>query len=150
MRIKQTIKAGSGLIFAAFFIAFSSINFANASTVVIVSKDSPVTQLTQHQVRQIFLKQNKYFPGGSSAIPIDQTANRVIKKDFYQSVAHMTGAQWMSYWSKLVFTGKKNPPRLSADSTGVVKLVASGNHFIGYIDSESVDNQVKVVYALPN
>lgn len=144
--IQARILLASALLLASVFY----INSVNASTVVIVSKDNPVTSLTQLEVKQLFLKQNKYFPGGSAVLPIDQTPNQAVKKDFYQSVAHMTGSQWLAYWSKLIFTGKKNPPRLAADNLDVVELVASSPKYIGYIDSDSIDNRVKVVYSVPH
>lgn len=149
MRINQAIKIRTILACALLLIVVSAMNSANASVVVIVSKDSSVSSLTQSEVKQLFLKQNKYFPGGNVALPLDQRPTQKIKRSFYQSVARMNSSQWLAYWSKLVFTGKMNPPRLLGDDQDVLKLVASDPQFIGYIDSTSLNEHVKVVYSAP-
>ena len=48
------------------------------------------------------------------------------------------------YWSKLIFTGKGQPPR-SAKPGRSQKLVANNPNTIAYIDKGSVDSSVKVV-----
>ena len=150
MEIHPIIPTRILLVCALLLASVFCINSVNASTVVIVNKDNPVASLTQAEIKQLFLKQNKYFPNGSAVLPVDQNPGQAIKKDFYQSVAHMTGSQWLAYWSKLIFTGKKNPPRLAADNLDVVELVASNPKYIGYIDLDSIDSRVKVVYSVPN
>ena len=51
-------------------------------------------------------------------------------------------------WSRLIFTGKAQPPKEMPDAAAVKKAVAADPKAIGYIQKSEVDSTVKVVLAL--
>ena len=51
-------------------------------------------------------------------------------------------------WSRIVFTGKGQPPTEVPDSSAVKKAVAAQPNVVGYIDKSAVDASVKVVLFL--
>ena len=53
------------------------------------------------------------------------------------------------YWSKLMFSGKGQPPREVGDDAAVKAWVASNPDAIGYIDGKFVDGSVKVLFIIP-
>ena len=57
-------------------------------------------------------------------------------------------SQLTSYWSKITFTGKGQPPQRESNDTSVKELVASNPNLIGYIDSSMVDDSVKVIFRM--
>lgn len=122
-------------------------NMAMADVVVVVSSKSAVSTLTGAQATDIFLGKTSTFPGGGQAVPIDQKEGSAIRDEFYTKVAGKSGAQVKAYWSKIIFSGKGQPPKEVADSAAVKKLIADNPNLIGYIDKSSVDGSVKTVFA---
>lgn len=122
-------------------------NMALAEVVVVVSAKSAVTALTASQAADIFLGKSKEFPSGGQAIPIDQNEGSAIRDEFYTKVAGKSAAQVKAYWSKIIFSGKGQPPKEVADSAAVKKLIADNPNVIGYIDKAAVDSSLKTVLA---
>jgi ABC-type phosphate transport system substrate-binding protein len=116
--------------------------------VVIVSARNPVTALRQEQVAEIFLSQTGQFPSGRAAVAIDQPLGAPRRDEFYNRVLAKTPVMVKSYWTKMVFTGRGQPPREVAGSEAVKKLVAANPELIGYIDSDVLDDSVRPVLVL--
>jgi ABC-type phosphate transport system substrate-binding protein len=125
-----------------FFFIFTC---ARADVVVVVSAKSTVDSLTKSQVSNIFLGKTSSFPNGDKAIAIDQKDGSSEWIDFYKKVSGKSGSQLKSYWAKLIFSGRKQPPKQLADSSEVKKSVSSNPSQISYIAEEAVDSSVKVV-----
>lgn len=118
---------------------------ADAGVVVIVSADSPVESLSKDDVSDIFLAKKSSFPGGDTAVPVDQTENSADRDSFHELVTGMSGRQLKSYWSRLVFSGKGEPPE-EVENAEIVSLIAGNPNRIGYVDSSRVTDSVKVVF----
>ncbi|MEW9900939.1 phosphate ABC transporter substrate-binding protein [Chitinivorax sp. PXF-14] len=118
---------------------------AQAEIAVIVSAKSPVGNLSGDQVSQIFLGKSNNFPGGGPAIPVDQAEGSAAREDFYTKVTGKSAAQVKAYWSKLIFTGKGQPPKEVGGDKDVKKLIADNPNMVGYIEKGAVDGSVKVI-----
>jgi ABC-type phosphate transport system substrate-binding protein len=118
---------------------------ATADVVAVVSAKSPVTALSKSQVVDIFLGRASRFPNGVQAVPIDQADGSVARAEFYAKVADKSAAQLKAYWSKIIFTGRGQPPPAVSNSNEVKKRLSENPAAIGYIDANSVDDTVKVV-----
>jgi ABC-type phosphate transport system substrate-binding protein len=116
-----------------------------ADLVVIVSAKSPVNALRPEQVADIFLAQTGRFPGGEQAVALDLPVGSPLRNDFYTAVAAKSPAMMKAYWTKMVFTGRGQPPRELASSAAVRRMVAENPAMIGYIDRAALDASVKVV-----
>ncbi|MGV7207275.1 phosphate ABC transporter substrate-binding protein [Oxalobacteraceae bacterium A2-2] len=116
-----------------------------ADLVVVVSAHSPVNALRADQVAEIFLAQNGHFPGGEDAAALDLPVGHPLRDEFYAKVAGKTPAMMKAHWTKMVFTGRGQPPREVASSAAVRKLVADNPGMIGYIDRSALDASVKTV-----
>jgi ABC-type phosphate transport system substrate-binding protein len=118
---------------------------ARADVVVVVSASSSVDSLTKNQVSDIFLGKTSSFPNGTKAIAIDQKDGSSERIDFYKKVSGKSSSQLKSYWAKLIFSGRKPPPKQLANGTEVKKSVSSNPSQISYIAEEALDSSVKVV-----
>jgi ABC-type phosphate transport system substrate-binding protein len=118
---------------------------AAGELVVIVSSKSPVSALRQEQVADIFLGQIASFPGGLEAIALDQSIGSPERDEFYSKVASKTRPLVKAYWTKMIFTGRGQPPREIGGSAAVRKMVADNPSLIGYIDKSALDASVKTV-----
>lgn len=118
---------------------------AAGELVVIVSAKSPVSVLRQDQVADIFLGQMGNFPGGLEAVALDQRIGSPERDEFYSKVTAKTPPLVKAYWSKMIFTGRGQPPREVAGSAAIRKMVADNPSLIGYIDKSALDPSVKAV-----
>jgi ABC-type phosphate transport system substrate-binding protein len=116
-----------------------------AELVVIVSARSQVTALRPDQVAAIFLGQTARFPDGLEAVPLDQPLGSPLRNEFYQRVASKTPALLKAHWSKMVFTGRGQPPAEVLDSAAVRRRVADNPELIGYIERGALDSSVRQV-----
>ncbi len=127
----------------AFVVAAGAAH--GADLVVIVSAKSAVTALRADQVAAIFLGQAARFPDGVEAVPLDQRLGSPLRDEFYARVANKSPALLKAHWSKLVFTGRGQPPAEIPDSAAVRRRVADDPDAIGYIEHGALDASVRAV-----
>jgi ABC-type phosphate transport system substrate-binding protein len=121
------------------------VGAAGADVVAVVAAKSPISTLSKNQVVDIFLGKSARFPNGGAAVPIDQSEGSVLRDEFYSNFAGKSAAQIKACWSKIIFTGRGQPPKAVAGSLAMKKLIAENPAAIGYIDAAMVDESVKVV-----
>jgi ABC-type phosphate transport system substrate-binding protein len=131
---------------AALGLALSLASMAAAAdVVVVVSAKSIVTTLSKSQAVDIFLGTVSRFPNGVLAVPIDQTDGSGIRDEFYSKVAGRSPSQIKAYWSKIIFTGRGQPPKTVSNSIEMKKRLAENPTAIGYIEDSMVDDSVRVL-----
>jgi ABC-type phosphate transport system substrate-binding protein len=118
---------------------------AAADVVVVVSAKSTQSELTDAQVADIFLGRSTRFPDGTRAVPIDLGEGSALRDVFYSSFAGRSAAQVKAHWSKIIFTGRGQPPRQLPDADAARVLVARTPGTITYLSASMVDASVKVV-----
>jgi ABC-type phosphate transport system substrate-binding protein len=119
-----------------------------AEIVVVVSAKNPVGALSEAQVADIFLGRTSAFPSGQEAVPLDQPEDSLARAEFYSECMGKSSSQLRAYWSKLIFTGRGQPPREFADANAIKRYLQSRPSAIGYMDRQDVDASVKVVLSL--
>ena len=128
-----------------FGLSLSLSALAHADIVAVVSAKSSVTRLSTSQLADIFLGKVSRFPDGSLAVPVDLGDGCAERDQFYAKVAGKTPAQIKAYWSKIIFTGRGQPPKVVQNGSDMKEYVAANIDAIGYIDSMMVDDSVRVV-----
>jgi ABC-type phosphate transport system substrate-binding protein len=116
-----------------------------ADVVAVVSAKSAVVALSKSQLADIFLGRVTRFPNGVQAMPIDQADGSAVRDEFYVKLAGKSAAQLKAYWSKIIFTGRGQPPPAVADSDAMKRRLVANPAAIGYIESNRVDGSVRVV-----
>ncbi|KQQ89048.1 hypothetical protein [Massilia sp. Leaf139] len=132
-------------LLAAALLALSGAVAQAGELVVIVSARSPVEALRPDQVAAIFLGQSPRFPNGAIASALDQPIGTPERDQFYLRVAGKSPALLKAHWSKMVFTGRGQPPRELAGNAAVRKAVAEDPTLVGYIEREALDPSVRAV-----
>jgi ABC-type phosphate transport system substrate-binding protein len=118
---------------------------AQEEVVPVVSAKSSVTALNPNQVADIFLGKSTRFPDGSVAVPIDLAEESPLRERFYTVFTGKSPAQLKAHWSKIIFTGRGQPPRQVPGSAEAKKAVAENPNAIAYIDAKQVDSTVRVL-----
>src|SRR5580698_7724764 len=96
-----------------------------AEEVAVVSAKNTVNTLTKSQLADIFLGRSNRFPDGAHAVPIDQAEGTGARDAFYVQLAGKSAAQMKAYWSKIIFTGRGQPPQVVSSSIETKKVVAA-------------------------
>lgn len=133
---------------ALLVLALFVVGVAQAQVAVIVNPKNATATMTADQVSLIFLGKQTKFPSGAKAQPVDLSEGAPARDEFYTKVTGKTAAQVKATWSKIVFTGKGQPPKALASSDDVKKFVAANPDAIGYIETAAVDGRVKVVLSV--
>jgi ABC-type phosphate transport system substrate-binding protein len=134
-----------GAVTVLLLVASSGAGARAEDVVAVVSAKSPVTALNTAQVADIFLGKTSRFPDGSQAVPIDQGEDSPSRDRFYTQFTGKSPAQVKAHWSKIIFTGRGQPPRQAATGQEARRLVAENPNAIGYIDASLVDSSVRVL-----
>jgi ABC-type phosphate transport system substrate-binding protein len=134
-----------GLVAITLGLCLSSA-VAEADVVAVVSAKSPITALSMSQVADIFFGKATRFPNGVQAFPVDQAEGSAVRDEFYTKVVGKTAAQIKAYWSKIIFTGRGQPPPSVSSDIEMKKRISDNPAAIGYIDRSSVDDSVRVVF----
>lgn len=130
MKIKQ-IQRTLVIIFLAILPNLATADFS------IIVHPSNVQTLEAKEIERIFM-------GKSKSLKPYTLANEDIKTEFNRTVINKSNSQMKAYWSRLTFTGKGIPPK-SLSASEMIDIIASSPNSIGYIDTDSVTDQVKVV-----
>jgi ABC-type phosphate transport system substrate-binding protein len=134
-----------GLIVVALALSLAS-GIASSDVVVVVSARSPIMALSKNQLIDIFLGKVSRYPDGTEAMPLDQAEGSSARDEFYTRAADKSAAQIKAYWSKIIFTGRGQPPPTVSNSVEMKKRIRDNPAAIGYIDRALVDDTVRVLF----
>jgi ABC-type phosphate transport system substrate-binding protein len=118
---------------------------ARADVVAVVSAKSSIRTLSNSEIANIFLGKSSRFPDGIRAVPIDQVEGSPARDEFYGKVVGKSAAQIKAYWSKIIFTGRGQPPPMVSNDSEVKQRLSENPAAIGYIERDLVDGSVRVV-----
>ncbi len=131
-------------------VGFSGMmNAANAALAIIGNPANPLEGISAADVAMIYLGKSDEFPDGRRAVAVDQYRRSPVRAEFYRKVVGMDPVRLKSYWSKLIFSGRGEPPRAVGGNEAVKRWVARHPDGIGYVDGKALDHTVKVLLIVP-
>jgi ABC-type phosphate transport system substrate-binding protein len=133
---------------AATVLSLGTSIAAQAALAIIAHPSNSVSGISADDAQRIFLGKTGEFANGKRATPVDQTSGASRAK-FLKSVIQKDEGELKGYWSKLMFSGKGQPPKEVGDDATVKAWVASNPEAIGYVDGKFVDGSVKVLLIIP-
>jgi ABC-type phosphate transport system substrate-binding protein len=134
----------------AAFLPATSAPWANAEEAkpqlaIVVAKDSPLSDLSIHDLKNIYMGDRISAPGGKQLIPIGLRAGSPERAAFEQSVIGMASDRLSKYWIDRKIRGQSGPPK-SVDTAELLQLVVTKlDGGIGYVSAGAVSNGVKIV-----
>ena len=127
-------------------VLFSTLFVAKSwAEVVVIVHPSVSATASAKDISRIFLGKSKSLPGGHKVKPVSLSNGNSARDEFNEKVLKKSNSQLKSYWSKLIFTGKGQPPKELGSAADVVTKVSSDPGSIGYVSKESVTDAVKVL-----
>ncbi len=107
---------------------------SEASFQVVIHAENPTTELPAATVSRMFLKKLKRWPHGVRVVPIDLQAKSEVRKDFTRAVHKKSVTAIKSFWQRMIFSGRGDPPPLEESSEeAVLDFVRSNPGAIGYV-----------------
>jgi len=122
-----------------------SASGATADVVTIVSAQTPLANLGADQVASIFLGKSSTSSDGTRLVPINQPEGSPARDEFHARILGKSATQVKAYWSKMIFSGKGQPPAELPDDVAVRKFVSTHPGTIGYVDKGAVDSSVHIL-----
>ncbi len=117
---------------------------AFSEPIVIVNNDVPAGSLKADSLKKIYLGKQTKWENGDTLTPV--TLNEgAVHESFLKGYVKKSRSQYSTYWKQMVFTGKGAPPKSVSSETEVVDFVSSTPGGIGYINSATPHDAVKVI-----
>jgi ABC-type phosphate transport system substrate-binding protein len=129
------------LIASAMLLLLPIISLAN-EYVVISNKN--MKDLSEGEIKAIFLKKLTII-NDVTAVPLNLEAREPLRLEFEQKLLNMNFEKLKSYWTKEHYLGHR-PPISMKSQESVKAFVKKVDGAIGYINSSSVDSDLKVLY----
>lgn len=134
------------LALSAVFMSLTTSTAAADVSTIVSTKRVVTAAITPAQVADIYMGRSSRFPDGSPAMPCDLAEGSPTREEFYTKVVGKSAAQVKAHWSKLIFTGRGQPPRQVANNEEAKKLVNENPSALCYIDHRAVDPSVSVLF----
>lgn len=128
------------LIWSLFFWGIQSATSASGELAIIVNNSNDIQQVSEDDVAKIFLGKTRQLPDGTKVIPLDQLEREGLKEEFYSKVVKKSLPQLNSYWSRLIFTGRGQPPFAVSGDSEVLEFISANPNMIGYVDVKSLQS----------
>ena len=130
-------------LFIPMFTLLSQLALADLA--VIVSSQSPISSLSENEVRQLFTGQIKTL-SGMRVEPLDMPGGSDLRNRFYQGLMGRSPEQMRAYWTRLIFTGQGKPPQEVMNQDELARLLKGSPNSIGYLPGDQVPADAKVVF----
>lgn len=102
---------------------------------VVVSSSNPSSSIAKAQVGRLFLKKTTKWDHGLKVMPIDQAADRTVRRAFSRQIHGKEVGSVKSYWQKLIFSGRGTPPPEAGSDREVLDFVRRNSGAVGYVSS---------------
>lgn len=142
------LKSTSVSLLSISLLCVSMASLARADIAIIANKNSDIDSLSPTQARKLWLGKIHKLPGTEKITVIDQSSSSLIKEAFYSKLAHKNKDQLKTHWAKIIFTGKAMPPKAVSSDKKVLDIVSANKNTLGYINSNSVTDNVKVLMSI--
>lgn len=137
-------------MFKKLFIALVTFGILSGNPVyadlaIIAHPDYAGGDLNEELLRKLFLGEDKSFPSGHDATPVNHAVGSPDRKYFFEYVLGMGESRHKRYWSRKLSSGKKGAPIELNSYKEVLNWVAKTPLSIAYVDKKVVDDSVKVL-----
>lgn len=145
-----TAFALAGLALALWAVPGRSDAESRRELMVIVNKANAVGSITRAELSSIYLGKRKTWATGEIVKPCDFQEPGVDEEQAamgHFSVRYINKdlSSLKSYWIKMIFSGKGDPPPIFKKAEDVIRFVSENPGSLGYLYSDQVTGAVRVV-----
>lgn len=143
----MTVRVDKAIVSA---LVFAILGFGCTGVVksqyVIANTSLDIERLSDAQMRAIFTGRLKTIKGKRLNVYI-LSEDHNTHNDFAENLLDMYTHQIDSFWSRAVYSGRSQAPRIVEDTDKMIEHVAEDDNAIGYISEKPIDNPNVVIVA---
>lgn len=122
---------------------------ARADIAIIVHPQNPLTNLTEEDLKKIFLGRLPLFPQtGQEIHPLDLPEEHTTYADFYRRVLQLDGTKLKRYRAYYLFSGRGRLPAGANSVVEMIRKVSEDTAAIGYVDAAHVSDKTRTLLIL--
>lgn len=140
----QKMKISLAILLLMILLWNSSVLAAAPTYVLVVHKDSPINTLHANMIKRIFLGKTKRWSNGN-AITLIYNKKTDTHTAFSNDLLRKSPRQLSAYWKRNLFSGKSMLPKTVYGNEAVKQLISTQQSAISYIDSDALDDSVKIL-----
>jgi ABC-type phosphate transport system substrate-binding protein len=106
---------------------------------IVSARNGGITVLDRASAEQIYLGRRSTLPDGRAVTLVDLPAGPA-RDQFYLLLTRKNPSQIRAYWSRLVFTGRAQPPREAADADDVRRILQATPGAIAYLPLDAAQD----------
>ncbi len=110
----------------------------------VVISNKNIKELSQSEIKAIFLKKLTLIDA-IAVVPVNLEAGDSLRVKFEEKLLDMSFERLKSYWTKEHYLGHRPPVNMKSEES-IKAFVKKVDGAIGYINANSVDDGVKVLY----
>ncbi len=138
------------LLLLTLLLAATSWPVLAADWVLVAHPKSGIERLSQDDVANIYLGRYRRLASGITAEPVDLPLQAALRARFYRDLVDKSLPEISSYWARLMFAGKTQPPRMMASVEEALQFVARNPGGVAYVERAKADARVKIVFEAPD
>ena len=115
---------------------------------VVVGNPGIEGELTRKQLHYLYLGKSRLLPTGSKAVLFEYARGHSLRTVFARKVIKRSAEQIASRRQKYIVSGKMRKPSLAEDRGDMLERIATTPNSVGYIDSQYLDDRVKVLFRI--
>jgi hypothetical protein len=113
--------------------------------VVIVARDSPVSDLTSHEQKRLYLGEGVSDASGTKLIPLSQSPRSPDRIGFDRAALGMTPEEVTRYWIDRKIRGQSGPPKAVAPLDRLRAAIKRVDGTVTYLRVGEVQDGMKVL-----
>ncbi len=117
-----------------------------ADLVVVANAKSGIDKMSREEVVFVFMGRWRQLPSGIVAQPVDLPVESPERTAFYRQLVNKSPSEIKAYWSRLIFSGSARPPVSPETHEEQMRILASTQGAVGYIERSRVDDRVRIVF----
>ncbi len=135
------------LYFKILIFLFCSISLYGENLAIVISKDANIGSLSKKELSKIFLSKTRKLPSGEKTILIEINDKKIQSK-FYQTICNKNENQLRKYWTKMIFTGRGQPPKKVKSVDEIISYIKNNKNVISYIPLKNVDKSMQILMVI--
>jgi hypothetical protein len=133
------------MIRALLFILFSIMSLQGQELVIVGDKDFHDSNLTQQEVKAIFLDKKRFIEG-KKVLAMNHKYNHPLRLCFERNILEKSERSLEKYWRKAYYKGKR-PPKVVTSVAMLFSYFENVHPSIGYVDgNETLSDDIRIFF----
>jgi hypothetical protein len=117
----------------------------NDRLAIVVAKDSPLKELSQYELKKLYLGTELTDPSGTRIVPFNQMPKSPDRVAFDTRVLGMSSDQVAQYWIDRKIRGQSGAPKSVGPADLLQRVISKLPHSIAYVRVDQLRDDVRAI-----